>query len=182
MNNSNLKYSSIIGNDFNNIKLVQNWIGETINKKEIKFKLIFKMNDNGTGSNDFHKYCDDKGPTLTLIKTTKNKIFGGFTPLNWKNQGYEIKDKSNQTFIFSLNLKKKYNMLKKDGYAIYCRKDYGPNFGNSDFDLNENMKTGESYANEYCNFLCDNNLELTGGKGNNENFETEELEVYQVIY
>ena len=43
------------------------------------------------------------------------------------------------------------------------------------------MKKGESYANSSCNFLSNNNLELTGGKGNYEIFGTEELEIYKVI-
>ena len=73
-------------------------------------------------------------------------------------------------------------MIRKDGNGIYCSKDYGPNFGCADFRLNKNMKTGETYANNNCNFLSNNNLELTGGKGNNESFETGEFEVYKVIY
>ena len=44
------------------------------------------------------------------------------------------------------------------------------------------MKKGETYANSACNFLSNENLELTGGKGNNETFEVEEFEVYKVIY
>ena len=140
------------------------------------------MSENGTKSENFHKICNDKGPTLTLVKTTKNKIFGGFTPLNWKNEGGFIYDKSNQTFIFSLNLKKKYNMIKQNGYGIDCYPDYGPNFGNCDFYLKENMKEGATYANNNCNFLSNKNLELTGGKGDHEDFETEEFEVYKVIY
>ena len=44
------------------------------------------------------------------------------------------------------------------------------------------MKTGITFANSSCNFLRENNLELTGGKGDCEYFETEELEVYKVIY
>ena len=43
------------------------------------------------------------------------------------------------------------------------------------------MKKGYCYANINCNFLSDKNLELTGGKGEYENFETKELEVYEVI-
>ena len=166
----------------NNIKLITKWILETINKKVIKFELIFKMSENGTKSTDFHTYCDNKGPTLILVKTTKNKIFGGFTPLNWKNEGDGIKDINNQTFIFSLNLMKKYNMIKKDGYGIYCSKGYGPVFGNGDFRLNKDMKQGETYANKHCNFFCDNNLELTRGKKESEYYEAEEIEVYKVIY
>ena len=58
-------------------------------------------------------------------------------------------------------------MLIKNGYGIYCREDYGPNFGDCDFDLKKNMKLGETYANSSCNFLSNKNLEFTGGKGIN---------------
>ena len=44
------------------------------------------------------------------------------------------------------------------------------------------MKNGHTYANKSCNFLSGENLELTGGKGKNEDFVTEELEIYKVIY
>ena len=182
INDEILSASSIIKDDFNSIGLINKWIEETINKKEIKYKLIFKMSENGSKSDDFHNYCDNQGQTLTLIKTTKNKIIGGFTPLNWKNQGNGIDDPNNQTFIFSLNLKKKYDMIQKNGRAIFCSKSYGPNFGDCDLCLKENMKIGETYANKSCNFLSDNNLELTGGKGDHENFDAEELEVYKVFY
>ena len=70
--NKFFKSSSIIKNDNDNINLIKNWIEETIKKDKIKFELIFKMSENGNKSEDFHKYCDNKGPTLTLIKTTKN--------------------------------------------------------------------------------------------------------------
>ena len=82
-------------------KLIVNWIEEKTNKKLVKFELIIKMSENGSKSEDFHKYCDNKGPTVIIVKTTKNKIFEGFTPLNWKNNGQSIKDNSCQTLFFS---------------------------------------------------------------------------------
>ena len=57
-----------------------------------------------------------------------------------------------------------------------------PNFGASDFHLNKKMKEGHSYTNNNSNFLSDNNLELTGAKGEYERFETEEFEAYKVLY
>ena len=153
-----LKTSSIIEEDKNNFELIEKWIEETINKKVKKYELIFKMSEYGTKSENFHEICNDKGPTLTLVKATKNKIFGGFTPLNWKNEGGCIQDKSNQTFIFSLNLKKKYSMIRENGDGVMCSKDNGPNFGNCDFFLKKNMKEGATYANNYCNFLSNKNL------------------------
>ena len=102
-----------------------------------------------------------------------------FTPLNWKNNKNDKIDDSNQTFIFSLNILKKYDLINKKKFAIYTNE--GPCFGASDLSLKPIMKNGISFANEKCNFLSNKNLELTGGKGEYENFETEELEVYKVI-
>ena len=69
--------SSIINNDVKKQELIINWIREKVNKKIIKLEKIFVMSINGSSSKDFHKYCDNQGATLTLLKTTKNKIFGG---------------------------------------------------------------------------------------------------------
>ena len=44
------------------------------------------------------------------------------------------------------------------------------------------MKVGYSFANSTSNFLSQSNLELTGGEGDQERFETKELEVYSVIF
>ena len=172
---------SIIKNDINKQYSIINWIKEKTNKNIIKFELLFKMSENGSKCEDFHKYCNNKGPTLTLVKTTKNQVFGGFTPLDWKNEGGEINDKSSQSFIFSLNLMKKFDMINKGGKAIRCLKNEGPDFGDEDFSLLQNMRKGRTFANKSCNYLSNNNLELTGAKGECEYFETEELEVYKVI-
>ena len=184
--NNMIKYfesSSIIKDDYEKQEKIIEWIREKTNKNEIKFELKFKMSINGYSNKDFYKYCENIGPSLTLIKTTKNKIFGGFTPLNWKKKAGNIYDKSNQTFIFSLNLMKKYEMLDKENKkAIYCTESYGPCFGDIDLCLKENLKNGETYANVYCNFLSNKNLELTGGKANNETFEAEEFELYKVNF
>ena len=59
-------------------------------------------------------------------------------------------------------------MLRKNGRGIYCSEDYGPNFGDCDFDLKKNMKLCETYANSNINFLSNKNLELTGCKGGHE--------------
>ena len=181
--NNDISNSLIIKNDVKKQNYIINWIKEKTKKDMIKFDLIFTMSKNGNKSADFHRHCDNKGPTLTLIKTTKNQIFGGFTPLNWnKDNGKRIIDPSNQTFIFSLDLFKKFDMIDKTKDAIYYDSDCGPDFGNCDILLKSNMKEGKCCANEYCNFLSNNNIELTGEKGNYISFQTEELEIYKVIY
>ena len=174
--------SSILHTNIKKQETIINWIREKTNKNFIRFEKIFIMNKNGSSSKDFHKYCDNNGPTLTLIKTIKNKIFGGFTPLNWDISGVDKIDENNQTFIFSLNLNKKYDLIKTERKAIRFTKDFGPIFGDKDIALNKNMKTGISFANELSNFLPKNNLELTGGKGDKENFETKEVEVFKINF
>ena len=180
MRNDEFVKSSIINNDIDKQNIIIKWIKEKINKTSIKFELIFKMSEYGPDPLNFHKTCDNKGPTLVLVKTKNNKIFGGFTPLNWKNSGRYICDNSNQTFIFSLNLMKKYDMINNQR-AIFCDS-RGPCFGGEDFDLGYDMKKGITYAQEGCSFLSNNNLELTGGKGGSEYFETEEFEVFKLLY
>jgi hypothetical protein len=174
--------SSILHTNIKKQETIINWIREKTNKNFIRFEKIFIMNKNGSSSKDFHKYCDNNGPTLTLIKTINNKIFGGFTPLNWDISGVDKIDENNQTFIFSLSSMKKYDMINKDKSAICCNREYGPSFGASDFCILSNMKKGETYANKVTNFLSNNNLELTGGEGNNEYFDVDNFEVLKVLY
>ena len=174
--------SLIINDDINQQKVISNWISEKINNNIINFEKIFTMSINGSSSKDFHKFCDNKGPTLTLIKTTTNKNFGGFTPLNWEYSGDSLVDESNQTFVFSLNSMKKFDLINKDKTAIYCNLEYGPSFGASDLSIESNMKKGETYANEYTNFFSEDNLELLGEKKESQSFDIKEIEVFKVIY
>ena len=120
--------SSINDNNINKQEKIIQWIKEKIKKEKINFELLFKMSINGYSNKDFFNYCRNIGPSLILIKTKENKIFGGFTPLNFEEDKGNILDKSDQTFIFSLNLMKKYDMINKAKKAINCKNDYGPLF------------------------------------------------------
>ena len=77
---------------------------------------------------------------------------------------------------------KKYDIINKKILAIQCNEIYGPCFGARDFSIEKNMKLGVSHANSNANFLSDYNLELTGGKGECENFDVEDFETFKVIY
>ena len=75
------------------------------------------MSRDGSNCSDFHRCCDNKGPTLLLIKTDKNYRFGAYTPLNWVTPSSgEINDpKDNVTFLFSLNKMKKFTKIPGKG-------------------------------------------------------------------
>ncbi len=141
------------------------------------------MTENGEKPEDFHKHCDNKGPTLIIIKTTSNRIFGGFTPLNWNNDSDLYYDNTKRTFVFSLNLMKKYELKTSASVAIYNENSYGPTFGvytNGAIVFSSSLKKGISYAKSDSNYLSDKNLELTNGNGSLEHFDTTEIEVFKV--
>ncbi len=88
--------SSIIKDSINYQNSIINWIKKKTNKNISNIELIFKMSENGSSSDDFHRICDNQGPTLILIETNKNRIFGGFTPFSW------MKDKERQIVLIKL--------------------------------------------------------------------------------
>ena len=79
----NLDSLIIKDKDVYNIRL-KNWICTNTNK-EIQSKLLYRLSRDGNNYEIFHKNCDNKGPTLILIKT-KEEIKGGFTVLNWDSK------------------------------------------------------------------------------------------------
>ena len=47
-------------------------------------ELLYRGSRDGFKNSDFLRYCDSKGPTLTVIEDTNGCIFGGFTCQNWE--------------------------------------------------------------------------------------------------
>ena len=61
---------------------LREWIGN-----EYKWKLLYRASEHGFTAKSFHNYCDDKGPTLIVIKSTGGWIFGGYTTKSWSGDG-----------------------------------------------------------------------------------------------
>ena len=165
--------SNIIQNDYEKVKAIKNWINPFNNT--IKFELLFRKSRDGSSCQTFHKYCDNKGPTLTLVETTKGYKFGGYTPFSFQSErGYSPKE-DNKTFIFSINLMKKFPKIK-EGSLIYFDKNFGPCFGNggTDFYLDGDLNNGETINRSFLK-----NAELTNGEEGK--FSVSELEIYKVI-
>ena len=57
---------------------LREWIGD------YKWKLIYRASEHKYTAKSFHKYCDDKEPTLMIIKSSKGWIFGKYTAQSWK--------------------------------------------------------------------------------------------------
>ena len=62
---------------------LREWLGD-----DCKWKLIFRASEHGYSAESFHDYCDDKGPTLVIIKSSGGWIFGGYTTQSWSKSIY----------------------------------------------------------------------------------------------
>ena len=151
-----------------------------INKGNIKLSLIYKATIDSDFSNKFHEKCDNNSPTITLIKTDNGIRFGGYTTQTWNNN--EECKQDDEAFLFSINLRKKYEIQKGVECAIYCGGEYGPTFGEG-FDLclcNNFMGVNGSYSNFPKSYGKGSSInELTE---KNKNFKINDVEVYLVDF
>ena len=69
-------------------RTVMNWLKETGEIKDITMtsdNLLYRASRNGWAASNFHSCCDNKGPTVTVVKSG-NYIFGGYTEKEWKGK------------------------------------------------------------------------------------------------
>ena len=162
------KNSKIIENDKEKDLAIRKWIDP--DKKDFKFKLLFRMSRDGNQSYQYHNLCDGKENLLTIIQTDNNNRFGGFASKSWGVVG-NIIDKA---FMFSLNNMQKFERLNNEK-AGYDGSNYGPVFGNGwDIYLNSTMTSGMERCNSASVFF--KKLELT----TNGTFNVKEIEVFQI--
>ena len=49
-------------------------------------RLLYRGSRDGFEANDFHKNCDNKGSTLSIVKSNKGNIFGLWTDISWSSK------------------------------------------------------------------------------------------------
>jgi hypothetical protein len=73
-------------------------------------QLLMRGSEDGFTADKFHRLCDQKGPTLTVIQTAGNlidppRIFGGYTSLSWQSPTVPADKADPHAFLFSLDHK-----------------------------------------------------------------------------
>ncbi|KAK8807252.1 hypothetical protein WA158_004011 [Blastocystis sp. Blastoise] len=129
---------------------LMNWLGT-----RKMWRLLFRASDHNYSAKEFHKYCDNRGETVTLIKHIGHddhiNIFGGYTDQNWESKSDTWKPHSSE-FIFTLSNEHdvsptKYSYsLHYEKFAMYCDSTSGPRFGN-DIDICDNCHYNRSSCN-----------------------------------
>ena len=169
--------------DINDIKFIEKYLINRITKQvlTIKYNLLYRGSKDGYKAKNFHHNCDKKKPTLTIIKSSTNHRFGGFTEQSWEQDANDyIKD--DNAFCFSIDKKKIYE-IKKGENAICTKITKGPNFLSKgwsiinivdDCNINESntCKKDECFYNNYSE-----DYEINGGI---KQFTVDEIEVYEI--
>jgi len=78
----------------------------------------------------FHNNCDDKGATLTVVKTSSGKVIGGATTLPWSSTAGYAQDEKAWLFRLDKNSYNRIDLKSEDGLAVFHHPNYGPTFGN----------------------------------------------------
>ena len=72
--------TQLVNKRYDNI--LREWLGN-----DYKWKLLYRASEHGYTAGSFHECCDDKGPTLIVIKSSGGWIFGGYTTQSWRGRG-----------------------------------------------------------------------------------------------
>ena len=153
-----------------------------------KLELLFGASYDGWEGEDFHLRCDNKGPTVTVIKCTDCYVFGRFTSSAWGTHcGFVA---CADAFIFSLHRPGSVGPVKLAltarlaKYAIFdCSQD-GPQFGLSDILVQSNADSDVQSTSNISSYTLppghapvDALAFFTGAK----NFRAAEVEVFRVL-
>ena len=89
-------------------------------------KLLYRGSRDGWYAYDFHRFCDNQGPTVTIARSNAGRVFGGYASVSWTSRGkYKADEKA---VIFSIDSEAKYPCLQLEE-ALYHKKRQGPSFG-----------------------------------------------------
>jgi hypothetical protein len=99
--------------DTSEYDLLKYWLG-----RDFRLELIFASYNDGDLAWKFHSKCDGVSPTVTFIKTSTGKRFGGYSIIPWATTypGEYVNSRGNE-FVFSLDHKRK--LVNKKTKAPY---------------------------------------------------------------
>ncbi|CAF1263987.1 unnamed protein product [Rotaria magnacalcarata] len=154
-------------------------------KTNQKWELIYKATRDGFDANAFHSRCNDRGPTITIIQSNNNYLFGGYTAIPWTSDNSYKSDTT--AFLFTLTNSHSIPPTKylidssKAVYTVNHNSGYGPTFGGGHdiYLTNASNANNSSYTNFPYTYLD------TTGKGNDtftgaRNFTASDIEVFKL--
>ena len=156
---------------------------------QIKVKIEYEINPNLIKDDniqniidEFYKKSNNIKNLIFLIKTSKNKLFGGFTQIGFKlnktmnkNERFSSYNDSN-AFIFSLDKMKIFDLVQKNNDCIFCYKEGLPQFKDQIIFEKNNIKVGYT-GKKNAGFSVDNDYELNSGE---KKFNISQIELISI--
>ena len=113
--------------------------------------LLYRRSTNGSAASTFHSLVDNQGETISLIKTTNNRVIGGYNPSSWNGS---LNNYVSGTEGFLFNLTYGFRLTNTNStYMTYNNSGYGPCFGGGhDMCVSDsNTSTGYNNTHSYQN-------------------------------
>jgi hypothetical protein len=105
---------------------MRQWLLNQLPMKALTLTLLYSGKLHGWEMSKFHELCDEKGPTITVMKSKAGRVFGGFTMQSWHSDSRFKADE--RAFIYSIDREEIYRVLDTQR-AIWCYSSCGPCFG-----------------------------------------------------
>ena len=107
-------------------------------QNNLKFELLYRGSETNFSWTEFHAKCDDKSPTLLIVKSNDGCIFGGYTKAKWDTKQFWVADSEAYLFrLKTLNLESKKYRIEEHRGALFCLNSNGPWFGFDDLTFND---------------------------------------------
>ena len=153
-----------------------------------KLSLLYRASEHNFSASKFHKICDGKGPTLTIIRSTSKTLFGGYASKSWfSGNRYET---ASDSFLFSLDKETRHEIYQNEGNAMRGSNDWGPCFRGSifggDLTISDKCNCGSSsYSDLGQTYLLPKEIDSRSDTaqsylGGSYPFQVEEYEVFKV--
>ena len=154
--------------------------------------LLYRASRDGWRVQNFHFFCDGKGPTLTVVRTGNGCVFGGYTDIAWNSSGRNTT--SSNAFLFSIRSVSGTPPVKmpikpsQKMYATFRAGNYSATFGGGhDLFLADNANMcSSSYSNLGHTYMIPPDQGTTGSEkaqqflAGSYNFTPTEIEVYAI--
>ena len=148
-----------------------------INAK-ISYELLYKASIDGEAASVFHSLCDEKGPSITVVKVLNGSKCGGFTPLSWKTNGCWQKDPSLRSFVCNLDNKTKFNLRENYNHALDFHDNKLSCFGGYTLQLTDNNLSNKNGICQACDYQIQSPTDLIGI--NDNYFQAVDIEIFLV--
>jgi hypothetical protein len=152
-------------------------------------RLRYRGSRDGFGAAAFHRICDGRPNTLTIIQTTDGNVFGGHTTVPWDSLMGWRSDEQCRSFLFTIKNPHgipprtfRIRPERKD-HAIWCGKVRGPSFGGksdlyvcdrcNQFNSSKTSGFGDTYENDTG---VEGSVLFTGS----DCFRVKEIEVFEI--